>query len=222
MTDETMTVVPFGRPIRDVASALAEYATLAAIEEVAEDRRRQIRDYLAATDPQIRRSLTGPGGYAHEEPHVGTVSVTTPRRKPVIVDRDAFEAWALIEYPDRSETRERVDWPTVAAAFDAHDDIREEILPILDGIPNAIRVEVYLDEKLPADLLKPRLSTVLETDDGTRVVIKATGETVPGLSAPYASKPTLRITPDPAVVARVEGEILAALHPIEIEEGADG
>lgn len=221
-TDTAGAVVPFGRPITDLRSALEEHTALEAILEVATARKAKVRAYLEHADEPVRRALADGKGYAHEVPNVGTVSVTSPNRKPKVVDRDAFEAWALRTYPDRTTTREVVDWSTVEAAARADADLRERLFEILDEIPNAVQTETLLDEKLERDLLKPKRTVILENADGsTSVVVKDTGERIPGFEAPYASTPSLRVQADPDARSRIAESIAGRLPEITTgdEEG---
>lgn len=218
---ETGTLVPFGRPIRDLRSALEEHTVLEAILEVATARKAKIRDYLSHAEPEIAAALESGDGYAHEVPHVGTASVTSPNRKPKVVDRDAFEAWALRTYPDRTTTREVVDWSVVESAARDDAEVRRRIFEILDEIPNAVTTETLLDEKLERDLLKPKATKILEEEDGsTRVFVKDTGEEIPGFEAPYASSPTLRVQADPDARSSIVESISGRLPEIATGEEA--
>lgn len=219
-TDEqTETLIPFGRPIRDLRSALEESLVLEAILEVATDRKTKIRGYLSHYAPDVAYALESFDGYAHEIDGVGTVTVTSPNRKAKIVDRDAFEAWALTTYPERTETRESVDWQVVERAADADPDLRDRLFEILDEIDGAVTVETYLDEKLERDLLKPARTRIVEDDDGsTSVVVKETGERVPGFEAPYASSPALRVQTDPDARSRIAESISGRLPEIATGE----
>lgn len=220
---ETTTPVPFGRPIRDLRSALEETVVLDAILEVATARKAKIKGYLESFDDSIRKALETGDGYGHEIPHVGSVTVTSPNRKAKIVDRDAFEAWVLREYPERCTTREVVDWQVVEEAMRAdHDDVRRRILEILDDVPNAVTVETILPAKIADEQIKPKRSIVLEGDDGTTsVVVKETGDRIPGLEAPYASTPSLRVASDPDARSEVAKAIAGNLPEIATGEEGD-
>lgn len=220
VTDHDGTLIPFGRPIRDLRSALEEAVVLDAILDVANDRKTKIRGYLTVAEHAVAAALEDGNGYAHEVPGVGTVSVTSPHRKPKIVDRDAFEAWALRTYPERTATRERVDWTVVEQAARDDADVRARLFAILDEIPDAVTTETLLDEKLERDLLKPARTAILEAVDGTTtVVVKDSGERIPGLEAPYASRPSLRVQADPDARSRLVDLISGRLP--EIATGDD-
>lgn len=221
MTDSTATtaITPegIGAPIETINDAIDEDARLAAVIEVATERRKELKAWTGAT-------LGRAGAKAEHPDGAGTALITDPSTKPHVTDEEAFLAWALVNYPDRTGTRQTVQTGPIerALAGAEGDDLAKRLAEVLDEIPDAVTTEVITEEKLPADLAKPKVSR--ELADG-RLVDKETGEIIPGLELRQASQPSPQIKPDKGLVATLADTIRGRLTPVpalETEEPADG
>lgn len=220
MTTDTPTtaITPegIGAPIETLDDAIAEDGRLAAVIEVATERRKDLKAWAGSTLGRAGAKVEHPDG-------AGTALITDPSTRPNVTDEAAFLAWALVYYPDRTTTRQTVDAFPIQRALEGADgdDLAKRLAEILDEIPDAVTTEVVTEEKLPADLAKPKVSRELE--DG-RLVDKATGEVIPGLELRQASSPTPQIKPDKDLVASIAAEIRGRLTPVpalETEEPDD-
>lgn len=210
MTDTTPTtaITPegIGAPIETVDDAIAETARLVAVVAVAQER---IGDLKAWT----MRTLVRPGMKVEHPDGAGTANITDPSTRPKITDEGAFLAWALVNHPDRTTTRQYVNADAIGRALDGDegDDLAKRLAVLLDEISDAVTTEVVTEEKLPGDLAKPKTSR--ELADG-RLVDKGTGEIIPGLELRQASQPSPQIKPDRDLVSAIADEIRSRLTPV--------
>lgn len=203
-----------GAPIETVDDAIAEDGRLAAVIEVATERRKALKLWTGATLVRAGAKVEHPDG-------AGTALITDPSTRPHVADEAAFLAWALVNEPDRTTTRQTIAARPIerALAGEEGDDLAKRLAEILDEIPDAVTTEVVTEEKLPADLAKPKVSRELE--DG-RLVHKETGEIIPGLELRQASQPTPQIKPDKETVSALAEEIRSRLTPVpSLETGEE-
>lgn len=214
-TISTVAVAPegLGAPIGNVDDAIAETARLDAILEVAGDRRKALKAWVG--------TQLGRAGTKIESEGLGTALLTDPKARPVIVDDEAFRAWALREHPDATQTVQRVDPRAIerALAGEEGEEIAARLTELLDSIPGAVTTDVTVSDKLAGQVAKP--GEARELEDG-RLVVKATGEVIPGLRLELASDPAPQVKADKELVARLVEEITGRLTPLPaLEEGPD-
>lgn len=212
MSDQTLAIagVPMGgTPAQNLPDAFRAYATLGAVVEVATERRDALKAWI--TDGRA-------AGWERTIDGVGKALITKPSTKAVVVDRDAFEAWALEDPDVEADVRTDVDWSVLGSWVEAHPDepLAEAVVELLDELPGARTTTTLLPEKLLGQILKG--AKIL--DDG-RVVNPETSEIIPGVEARQASTPSPRITPDPDLVLEVGAQIRSALGPVAIEKGGE-
>jgi hypothetical protein len=192
-----------GRPgIATVDDAIRHDAALAAVVDVATGRRAQLKAWVG-------EQLGRPGAKAAVD-GIGKALVTDPQTRAQVVDDQAFRAWALRTHPDRTDTVDRVRTGVIerALAGDMGDDLAARLAALLDEIPGAVETEVVVDAKLADDVAKPAVAR--ELDDG-RLVVKETGEIIPGVELGLASSPSPRVTPDKGYVAELADRIAGSL-----------
>lgn len=214
ITEERSLLAVIGGPIETTSDAIREEALLRAIAEVVKTRRAALKAFVGQHRPGWKT-----------ETDLGSALVTSPSRRPTIVDEDAFLAWAIETHPEATRTVERLNTTPIADALDGRfdeddpeaDPLSDVLRELLDGIPGAITRSTIVEESLPKRVTDS--SVALEREDGT-VVDRETGEVIPGVEVVAASSPSPRITPDKSTVEALVEEITSRLGPITQEDTA--
>lgn len=175
-----------------LARIAAARAALTAAERVVRDR--------LDVDLEAERARTG-RTVTRKAEGIGRATRSNPTPKPVVVDDDAWRAWAAAACPGRTATRLTVDGSGLADAARRDPRFREALAGLLAAhdLAGALGEDTLVAEDLLDDVHKGAQPHTRTADDGTLVTVLAdpdTGELVGGVELRTLAVPTTTITLD--------------------------